>query len=155
MKRGLFDFSFDWLGVYSRRGLINRGFWLERFLGKKKKKKKFSGLLVILYVFLWFITFISLPRKFNSCFIADNFEIFISMKNLLVLREVIFAKIISITLLKDYEGIFVELNFQKKKILLCCTYNPHKNIISNHLWICKWNYIISFPYCREFQFWNG
>ena len=52
---------------------------------------------------------------------------------LLFIREDIPTKIISITPLKDFEGIFVELNFRKKKILLCCSYNPHKNLISNHL----------------------
>ena len=39
--------------------------------------------------------------------------------------------------LKDFEGIFVELNFRKKKILLCCSYKPHMNLISNHLNILK------------------
>ena len=43
------------------------------------------------------------------------------------------TKIISITPLKDIEGIFVKLNFPKKNILLCCSYNAHKNLISNHL----------------------
>ena len=31
------------------------------------------------------------------------------------------------------EGIFVKLNFRKKNWLLCCTYNPNRNIITNHL----------------------
>ena len=52
---------------------------------------------------------------------------------LLFIRQDIPTKIISITPLKDFEGIFVELNFRKKKIILCCSYNPHKNLISNHL----------------------
>ena len=52
---------------------------------------------------------------------------------LLFIREDIPTKVISITPLKDFEGIFVELNFRKKKVLLCCSYNPHKNLISNHL----------------------
>ena len=30
------------------------------------------------------------------------------------------------------EGIYVELNFPKKNSL-CCTYNPNRNIITNHL----------------------
>ena len=47
---------------------------------------------------------------------------------LLFIREDIATKIISITPLKDFEGIFVELNFRKKKVLLCCSYNPHKNL---------------------------
>ena len=50
-----------------------------------------------------------------------------------LIREDIPTKIITITPLKDFEGIFVELNFRKKKFLLCCFCNPHKNLISNHL----------------------
>ena len=56
---------------------------------------------------------------------------------LLFIREDIPTKVISITPLKDFEGIFVELNFRKKKVLLCCSYNPHKNLISNHLNILR------------------
>ena len=52
---------------------------------------------------------------------------------LLFIREDIPTKIISVTPLKDFEGNFVELNFRKKKVLLCCSYNPYKNLISNHL----------------------
>ena len=52
---------------------------------------------------------------------------------LLFIREAIPTKIISITPLKNFEGIFVVLNFRKKKILSCCSYNPHKNLISNHM----------------------
>ena len=52
---------------------------------------------------------------------------------ILFIRGDIPRKLISITPLKDFEGIFVELNFRKKKILLYCSYNPHKNLISNHL----------------------
>ena len=52
---------------------------------------------------------------------------------LLFIREDIPTKIISVTRLKDFEGNFVELNFRKKKVILCCSYNPYKNLISNHL----------------------
>ena len=31
------------------------------------------------------------------------------------------------------EGIYVELNFRKKNWILLCTYNPHRNIITNNL----------------------
>ena len=31
------------------------------------------------------------------------------------------------------EDIYVELNFRKKNWLLCCTYNPNRNIIANYL----------------------
>ena len=35
--------------------------------------------------------------------------------------------------LGDFEGFFVELNLRKKKYLLSCSYNPHKNLINNHI----------------------
>ena len=31
------------------------------------------------------------------------------------------------------EGCCIEINIRKKKLLLVCTYNPNKNLISNHL----------------------
>ena len=31
------------------------------------------------------------------------------------------------------EGFYVEINLQKKKWLLCCSYNPNKNAIKSHL----------------------
>ena len=31
------------------------------------------------------------------------------------------------------EGLFVEINLRKNKWLLCCSYNPKKSLISNHL----------------------
>ena len=34
---------------------------------------------------------------------------------------------------KPNEALFIELNFQKKKWLLSCLYNPNKNNISNYL----------------------
>ena len=40
------------------------------------------------------------------------------------------------TLLKtdsEIEAFYVELNIRKKKWLLCCSYNPNKNSITNHL----------------------
>ena len=51
---------------------------------------------------------------------------------LLFIRKDIPAKIISTTPLKDFEEIFAKLTFRKKKILLCCSYNPHKILTSNH-----------------------
>ena len=51
----------------------------------------------------------------------------------LFIRKDIPSKVILIRPLKDFEDIFMELNFQKKKVLLSCFYNPHKNLISNHL----------------------
>ena len=34
---------------------------------------------------------------------------------------------------ENVECLFVEINIRRKKWLLCCSYNPHKNNISNHL----------------------
>ena len=34
---------------------------------------------------------------------------------------------------KSLESLFIELNFRKKKWLLCCTYNPNRSNISRHL----------------------
>ena len=39
----------------------------------------------------------------------------------------------ALSLNKSIESLFIELNFRKKKWLLCCTYNPNRNNISNHL----------------------
>ena len=33
----------------------------------------------------------------------------------------------------NVECLFVEIDIKRKKWLLCCSYNPHKNNISNHL----------------------
>ena len=35
------------------------------------------------------------------------------------------------------ECFFVEINLQKRKWLVCCSYNPHKDNISNHLQLIK------------------
>ena len=57
---------------------------------------------------------------------------------LLFVREDIPCKIIKTDCDADFEGIFVEINLRKKKWLLCCSYNPHKSNIANHLKnICK------------------
>ena len=50
---------------------------------------------------------------------------------LLFIRKDIPTKIISTIILKDFEGIFVELNFRKKNVLLFYSYNPHKNLESS------------------------
>ena len=34
---------------------------------------------------------------------------------------------------ENVECLFVEINIRRKKWLLCCSYNPHKSNISNHL----------------------
>ena len=69
---------------------------------------------------------------------------------LLFIKEDIPTKIISITTLKDLEGIFVELNFLKKKILLCCSYNRHlksSEYSRKNIGYANKN-IRQFPYCR-------
>ena len=40
------------------------------------------------------------------------------------------------------EYVFVEINLRKKKWLLCCSYNPHKNSISNHVDVLRRDYDI-------------
>ena len=35
------------------------------------------------------------------------------------------------------EYFFVEINLQKRKWLVCCSYNPHKDNISNHLQLIR------------------
>ena len=57
---------------------------------------------------------------------------------LLLVREDIPFKIIKTDCDADIEGIFVEINLRKKKWLFCCSYNPRKSNIANHLKnICK------------------
>ena len=57
---------------------------------------------------------------------------------LLFVREDIPSKIIKTDRDADFEGIFVEINLRKKNWLLCCSYNPYKSNITNHLKnICK------------------
>ena len=52
---------------------------------------------------------------------------------LLFVTEDIPCKIIKTDCNADFEGIFVEINLRKKKWLLCCSYNPLKSNIANHL----------------------
>ena len=52
---------------------------------------------------------------------------------LLLVREDILCKVIKTECDGDFEGIFVEINLRKKKLLLSCSYNPHKSNIANHL----------------------
>ena len=46
-------------------------------------------------------------------------------------KEDIPSRVLSLN--KSIESLFIELNFHKKKWLFCCTYNPNRNNISNHL----------------------
>ena len=42
-----------------------------------------------------------------------------------------------LSLNKSIESLLIELNFRKKKWLLCCTYNPNRYNISNHLYLLR------------------
>ena len=81
--------------------------------------------------------------KLNSSFPQAQFRIEGYDRNshgggiLFFIKEDIPTKIICITPLKDFERIFAELNFRGEKVLLCCSYNPHKSLISNHLSILE------------------
>ena len=49
-------------------------------------------------------------------------------------RENLITRLLSRhTLPHDLEILFIELNLRKKKCLICCCYNPHKNLINYHL----------------------
>ena len=50
---------------------------------------------------------------------------------LLYIREDIPSKLILTKM--TIEGFFVEINLRKKRWLLCCSYNPKKPLISEHL----------------------
>ena len=57
---------------------------------------------------------------------------------LFFVREDIPCRIIKTDCDADFEGILAEINLRKKKWFLCCSYNPHKSNIANHLKkICK------------------
>ena len=51
---------------------------------------------------------------------------------LLYVREYVPSKFIPMKN-STIEGFFIELNLRKKKWLLCCTYNPSRSLISDHL----------------------
>ena len=55
---------------------------------------------------------------------------------LLYVREDIPVKLLSVEPLPT-ECFFVEINLRKRKWLVCCSYNPHKDNISNHLQLIK------------------
>ena len=50
---------------------------------------------------------------------------------LLYIRDDIPSKLIESKM--TIEGLFVEINLRKKKWLLCCSYNPKKSLVCNHL----------------------
>ena len=52
---------------------------------------------------------------------------------MLYIREDIASRLIERKVRNKVEYFFVEINLRKKKWLLCCSYNPHKNSISNYV----------------------
>ena len=52
---------------------------------------------------------------------------------MLYIREDIPSRLIEKKLRNNSEYFFVEINLRKKKWLLCCSYNPHKNSVSTHI----------------------
>ena len=54
---------------------------------------------------------------------------------MLYIREDIPSRLIEKKLRNNSEYFFVEINLRKKKWLLCCSYNPHKNSIPTHILI--------------------
>ena len=55
---------------------------------------------------------------------------------LFYVREDIPVKLLSVEPLPA-ECLFVEINLRKRKWLVCCSYNPHKDNISNHLQLIR------------------
>ena len=53
---------------------------------------------------------------------------------ILYIRQDIPSKLlINLKISENLEGVFVELNFRRKKWLVCCSYNPQKSNITKHL----------------------
>ena len=53
---------------------------------------------------------------------------------LLYVKDDISSRLLTDHRLPDnVECLFTEINIRNKKLLLCCSYNPHKNNISNHI----------------------
>ena len=80
-----------------------------------------------------------LDESFPSMqFNIDGYNIFRSDQNakgdgiLMYVRDDIPCKLIPMRN-STIEGFFIELKLRKKKWLLCCSYNPHRRFISNHL----------------------
>ena len=80
-----------------------------------------------------------LDESFPSMqFNFDGYNIFRSDQNakgdgiLMYVRDDIPCKLIPMRN-STIEGFFIELKLRKKKWLLCCSYNPHRRFISNHL----------------------
>ena len=64
----------------------------------------------------------ALPCRLDRSQFGGGIKVFV--------REDITSRVISLN--KFIESLFIEVNFRKKKWLLCCTYNPNRNNISIH-----------------------
>ena len=80
-----------------------------------------------------------LDESFSSMqFSIDGYNIFRSDRNtkgggiLVYVRDDIPCKLIPMRN-STIEGFVIELKLRQKKWLLCCSYNPHRKFISNHL----------------------
>ena len=61
--------------------------------------------------------------------IIQTFMVVISLRNNNITAELI--KLENLPL--DVEAIFIKISIKREKWLLCCTYNPNKSLIENHL----------------------
>lgn len=59
---------------------------------------------------------------------------------LLYVREHIPSNLLTVET-KPIEGFSVELNLRNGKWLINCSYNPHKNMISNHLRASRFTFV--------------
>ena len=69
-----------------------------------------------------------IPRYALACRLDRNF---FDGGIMVFIREDIPSRVLSLN--KSIDSLFIELNFRKKRWLLCCAYNPNRNNISNHL----------------------
>ena len=107
----------------------------------KSIRNKFDHLITITKgnVDVLMISETKLDESFPSMqFSIDGYNIFRSDRNtkeggiLVYVRDDIPCKLIPMRN-STIEGFFIELKLRQKKWLLCCSYNPHRKFISNHL----------------------
>ena len=77
----------------------------------------------------WFVNFSSYShyylQHFSKRYVCLSLKVLIKIINVNVVMK--------LKCDADFEAIFAEINLRKKKWLLCCSYNPHKSNIANHL----------------------
>ena len=66
------------------------------------------------------------------------------------IRENIPSQIIERKVQNNIEYFFVEFNLRKKKWVLCCSYNPDKNSISNYFDVLRTEFDIHSPNYENF-----